>query len=143
MIRHVVIAGCLVVTALPVATVCGGPWSPDPNQWDPNGLQPLDWELFWGRYLAQAREVTPWLKAAGLPSPDNAALLYYQAFLLRPEQDDATFLSFRSALSGEEPDDKVRAYLRGCRETIRLAEMAGQMPQCTWGLSRPDGGSSE
>jgi len=40
-----------------------------------------------------------------LPDPDNAALLYYQAFLLRPDLDDATFIHFDSVLRGGDPDN--------------------------------------
>ncbi len=58
--------------------------------------------------------------AISLPDPDNAALLYYQAFLLRPELDDATFIHFDSVLRGGDPDEVVREYLnlRESRETI-------------------------
>lgn len=91
------------------------------------------------QYAQEGAKITPWLRGAGLPSADNAALVYYQAFVARPERDDATAASFDNVLAGGEPDSKVRAYLGRCRDTIRLAEIAGQIPQCMWGLSRPDG----
>jgi hypothetical protein len=76
-----------------------------------------------------------------LPAPDNAALLYYQAMLLRPELDDDTFISFDRVLSGDDPDEKIREYLNlpdSC-EAIRLAEAASKILDCSWGLSRPQG----
>ena len=71
--------------------------------------------------------------AALPPNPDNAALLYYQAFQLRPEPDDATFLQISNVLRGAEPDEKVRQYLDDCRETIRIADTATQISHCNWG----------
>jgi len=76
-----------------------------------------------------------------LPAPDNAALLYYQAFLLRPEMDDDTFISFNNVLDGDDPNEKVRKYLNlpDSREAIRLAEAATQILDCSWGITRPQG----
>jgi len=71
-----------------------------------------------------------------LPAPDNAALLYYQAMLLRPELDLETFIPFDGVLRGDDPDEIVREYLNltDTRETIRLAEAATKIPQCSWGI---------
>ena len=76
-----------------------------------------------------------------LPEPDNAALLYYQAMLLRPEMDDDTFISFNSVLDGDDPKEKVREYLNlsDSREAIRIAESASQILDCSWGITRPQG----
>jgi len=70
--------------------------------------------------------------AISTPEPDNAALLYYQAFLLRPELDDETFLNYDSVLRGAPPNQKVRDYLniRETRETLRIAEDATKIPHC-------------
>jgi len=70
------------------------------------------------------------------PDPDNAALLYYQAFLLRPEPDADTSESIHKVLRGEEPDEKLRKYLNqsDCRDTIEFTEAAAQLPQCDWGI---------
>lgn len=74
------------------------------------------------------------------PDPDNAALLYYQAFLLRPEfDDDATALMFYDVLHGAEPDEKVRKYIEDSRETIRIAEAATEILDCSWGITRSQG----
>ena len=45
------------------------------------------------------------------PDPDNAALLYYQAFLLRPEPDADTSASIDDVVRGGEPDENLRKYL--------------------------------
>ncbi|MHC4533498.1 MAG: hypothetical protein ACYS6K_06055 [Planctomycetota bacterium] len=84
------------------------------------------------------------LSAVSLPAPDNAALLYYQAMLLRPEFDDDTFISFNSVLDGNDPDEKVREYLNlpDSREAIRLAESASKILDCSWGIIRSEGGYS-
>ncbi|MHC4300357.1 MAG: hypothetical protein ACYS7Y_24045 [Planctomycetota bacterium] len=70
------------------------------------------------------------------PGPDNAALLYYQAFLRRPELDHDTFLHFNSVLGGAQPDEEVREYLglSETRETLRIAEAATEILDCSWGI---------
>ncbi|MBN2134022.1 MAG: hypothetical protein JW741_31250 [Sedimentisphaerales bacterium] len=123
----------------------------DPKRYDPNGFLPPEWEGYsdvldgvYSRlgeqiYVREGAEITPWMKSARLPSPDNAALLWYQAFLSRPEPDGEMSRRINDILRGGEPDGQIRAYLGYCRQTIRLAEMAAQIPQCTWGWSLPDG----
>jgi hypothetical protein len=78
-------------------------------------------------------EIAPWVENALPPNPDNAALLYYQAFVLRPEPDAATAQKIQDVLRGAEPDRRIRTYLGHCLPMIRLAEIASQIPQCTWG----------
>ena len=82
--------------------------------------------------------------AVSSPDPDNAALLYYQAFLLRPEPDDETSTMIWDVLRGAQPDEKVREYLNmvETRETLRIAETATQILQCSWGIMRSEHGSS-
>ncbi|TKJ37001.1 MAG: hypothetical protein CEE38_08850 [Planctomycetes bacterium B3_Pla] len=74
--------------------------------------------------------------AVSSPSPDNAALLYYQASLRRPEFDDDTFLHFDSVLRGAQPDEEVREYLNmvETRETLSIAEAATKILDCSWGI---------
>jgi len=74
------------------------------------------------------------MKDAALPSPDNAALLYYQAFLLRPDPNMAMNLKISEVLRGAESDRQIRTYLGHCLPMIHLVEIASQMPQCTWGI---------
>lgn len=90
-------------------------------------------------YHKRGADITSWMKGAALPSPDNAALLYYQAFLLRPDPNMATNEKIHDVLFGAEPDRQIRTYLGHCRKMIQLAEVASQIPQCTWGIWHPDG----
>jgi len=78
-------------------------------------------------------------QAAALPpDPDNAALLYYQAFLLLPDPNSM----IAPVLWGAEPNEEVRKYLDDAREAIDLAEVATKIPGCSWGIMRSEGGSS-
>jgi len=70
------------------------------------------------------------------PEPDNAALLYYQAFLLLPELDSELI---NPVLRGADPNEKVREYLEDSRETIRIAEAATEILDCSWGIMRSQG----
>jgi len=65
------------------------------------------------------------------PDPDNAALLYYQAFLLLP---DPNMNLINPVLDGAEPDEKVREYIEDAHEAIELAEAAAKILDCTWGI---------
>jgi len=65
---------------------------------------------------------------------NNAALLYYQAFLLLPELDDDIYEKIRGVCDGNEPDKQVKIFLGKCLPTIKLFEAASQIPGCTWGL---------
>lgn len=79
--------------------------------------------------------------AISSPDPDNAALLYYQAILLRPELDDETFLHYNSVLHGAQPNEKVKQYLNmiETRETLRIAEDATKVLDCSWGIMHSQG----
>jgi len=135
----------------PVLTACGSFVDIDPSRCDPNEclarelddlceiFADLEDERAAETYLTEGAEVTPWVKNAWLPSADNAALLWYQAFLSRPEPDEPTRVRINEVLRGGKADGQVRQYLGYCRKTFRLAEMAAQIPQCTWGVSLPDG----
>jgi hypothetical protein len=94
--------------------------------------------LAWNQYVAEGAEVVPWTKALALPNADNAALLYYQAFLLHPEHDATPTLLINDVLRGAAPDGTIRVYLGQCRGAIHVAELASQIPQCTWGLRHGD-----
>jgi hypothetical protein len=109
----------------------------DPNEFSPYRLDRPD-SFAAEKYRKEGAEVVLWTKEAALPSPDNAALLYYQAFLLRPQPDDATFLQINAVLRGAEPDGRVRAYLGNCRPMIHTTEVAALVPQCTWGIRHLD-----
>jgi hypothetical protein len=77
------------------------------------------------------------VQAATLPpDPDNAALLYYQAFLLRPEPDFDTSQSINEVLGSGDANEKVRKYLNlsDVRDTIEITEAAAQLLKCDWGI---------
>jgi hypothetical protein len=67
------------------------------------------------------------------PDPDNAALLYYQAFLLSPKPDPLIQASLDRMSYGGEVDKQVQEYVQRCRDTIRYAEKASCIPNCDWG----------
>jgi hypothetical protein len=74
--------------------------------------------------------------------PNNAALLYYQAYLLRPELDESTYLAMYEVLrDGAEPNEQIRKYLdqRITRKTIEVTEAATQILRCDWGLRYSQG----
>lgn len=72
---------------------------------------------------------------------NNAALLYYQAFLLQPEPDEATFLLFDKITKGADPNESIKKYLNlpYSRATIKLVHKATQIPLCDWGPLYPGG----
>jgi hypothetical protein len=82
--------------------------------------------------------------AALPPDPDNAALLYYQAFLLVPQTDDRalTDLVLNVANGGVAPNEQVREYIKKCRDAIDCALAASELPHCNWGLRYSKGFSA-
>lgn len=69
------------------------------------------------------------------PDPDNAALLYYQAFLSLAELDDEARKLIGDVAKGQvAPDDKVRKYIQDCHGAIEFAEAAADVPACNWGF---------
>ena len=85
-------------------------------------------------YKKRNTEITPWVEDAVPPNPDNAALLYYQAFLLRPELNTSMNMKISEVLGGAESDRQMRTYLGQCLPMIQAAEIASRIPQCTWGI---------
>jgi hypothetical protein len=78
------------------------------------------------------------------PDPDNAALLYYQAFLLRKQPDETMKEMLGDLSRGEIPVDKrITEYVESNRRVIDLATAAADMPICDWGLKYSDGWSME
>ncbi|MHC4620173.1 MAG: hypothetical protein ACYTEQ_20700 [Planctomycetota bacterium] len=97
-----------------------------------------------GLFVVLAALASNTLVLAFPPDPDNAALLYYQAFLLR-KQPDETMKGMLADLSrGEIPVDKrIAEYVETNRRVIDLATAAADMPICDWGLKFSDGWSME
>jgi hypothetical protein len=94
-----------------------------------------------GALLACLGQVT---LAALPPDPDNAALLYYQAFLLVPQADDRAVSDLVTdvATGAAAPNEQVEEYIDKCREAIDCAIAASQLPHCNWGLRYSKGFSA-
>ncbi|MCL5278955.1 MAG: hypothetical protein M1376_03495 [Planctomycetes bacterium] len=81
--------------------------------------------------------------AALPPDPDNAALLYYQAFLLVPQDDGAGADMKADVATGKiPPNDQMKEYLKKCRDAIDCALSASQLQRCDWGLQYSKGFSA-
>jgi hypothetical protein len=77
---------------------------------------------------------------AYLPDPDNAALLYYQAFLLYRQPDDSTSDLLKDfSQSKIEPNEKITKYIERNHNTIELAIAASEIPGCNWGMRYSEG----
>jgi hypothetical protein len=78
------------------------------------------------------------------PDPNNAALLYYQAFLLTAQADDSGVADLVAKVvnDGAAPNDKVKEYVRKCRTAIDYAVTASSLPHCDWGLAYSRGFSA-
>lgn len=74
------------------------------------------------------------------PDPDNAALLYYQAFCVYEKPDDSMKDMVGDLAKGKiEPNPTITKYIEGCRPAIKLAESAGALTKCDWGVKYSDG----
>ncbi len=82
--------------------------------------------------------------AALPPDPDNAALLYYQAFLLVAQTDDRAMMDAVANVANgtAAPDEKVRDYVDKCRTAIDYAVTASSLEKCDWGLAYSRGFSA-
>ncbi len=80
-------------------------------------------------YEKRNAEITPWLEDGMPQNLGNAALLYYQAFLLRPEPPESIKYEINSV---SEPTRQIRTYLGRCLPMIEIVEIASRMPQCIW-----------
>ncbi len=69
------------------------------------------------------------------PDPDNAALLYYQAYIAYEKTDDTMQAMVSDLSKGKiEPNERIRKYIENCREAIDNAVAASEIPNCNWGL---------
>ena len=74
------------------------------------------------------------------PDPDNAALLYYQGFLMLAELSDEARDRISHVATGKtSPDDQVREDISKCIGAIEFAEAAVQVPKCHWGVRYSQG----
>jgi len=77
--------------------------------------------------------------------PQNAALFYYQAFMLSQEpQDQATLRALGELLKGRpEPNETVGKYIEKNRPALDLVIAAGKIANCDWGLDFSQGTSMQ
>ncbi len=69
------------------------------------------------------------------PDPDNAALLYYQAFLTLADLDKDARTHIGDVATGKvAPSEKTREYIEKCRGAIDFAEAARDLQVCNWGF---------
>ena len=69
------------------------------------------------------------------PDPDNAALLYYQGFLMLAELSDEARDRIGDVARGERvPDYQIREDIFKCMGAIEFAEAAMEIPKCQWGV---------
>jgi hypothetical protein len=74
------------------------------------------------------------------PDPDNAALLYYQAFCVYEKPDDTMKDMIRDVAKGRiEPNPTITKYIESCRPAIKLAAGAAELDKCHWGLKYSEG----
>ena len=74
------------------------------------------------------------------PDPDNAALVYYQAFLLYEQPDQTTRGLLKDLSQGNmEPNEKIIEYVEGCHTSLELAMVASEIPMCNWGVRYSQG----
>ena len=74
------------------------------------------------------------------PDPDNAALLYYQAYISYEKADDTMENMVADLSKGKiEPNERIKKYIESCRTAIDLATAATEIPNCNWGLKYSDG----
>jgi len=130
---------CLFVFVLGVVIVFSGTWAGAPSPSGAGAAFTRASTAFKNRRALEAyekrnTEVTPWAEDSAPPNPANAALLYYQAFLLRPEPNETLGGKIHTLPYGTEPDRQVRTYLGHCLPIIEIVEKASRMEGCIWDL---------
>ena len=72
--------------------------------------------------------------------PDNAALLYYQAFLMIERIDVIMLKTLADLLAGRiKPNEEIKKYIKSCQNIIDLIVLAAEVPNCNWGLDYSKG----
>lgn len=76
--------------------------------------------------------------------PDNAAVLYYKAFMLYEEPMEKTREKFYEVLKGKiKPGERLKKYIESQRNVIEHAITASEIPNCDWGLDFSKGTSMQ
>jgi len=88
--------------------------------------------------------VTSWAaspaRAVIPPDPDNAALLYYQAFISIADLDKEARDHIGKVATGEAaPNEKTRKYIAECHGAISFADGAKPLQACDWGFRYSQG----
>ena len=66
--------------------------------------------------------------------PDNAAVLYYKAFLILKEPSEDVEKMMTDLRDGKiKPNDEIRQYLQDNRYAIEFVETAAEVQNCDWG----------
>ncbi|MBN1505626.1 MAG: hypothetical protein JW955_02200 [Sedimentisphaerales bacterium] len=74
------------------------------------------------------------------PDPDNAALLYYQAFLSLPDLSKEARDHLAEVARGTiAPNERTREYIEQCRAAIDLADAARPLRVSNWGMRYSQG----
>jgi len=93
--------------------------------------------------LSAAILVTSWASSARAvipPDPNNAALLYYQAFITLPDLDKGARDHIAEVARGTAaPSEKTRKYLEECHTTLSFADAARDVQVCDWGFRYSQG----
>jgi len=72
--------------------------------------------------------------------PDNAALLYYQVFLIHERPDDTMQDMIADFADGKiEADSRITKFIETQKTVIELAAAAAELPDCDWGLKYSQG----
>jgi len=81
----------------------------------------------------------------GYPAdPNNAALLYYQAFISFPSNYNEMSLPLDPSPSGLiEPNEAIRDYLKTCDSVFDFANAAAKLKACDWGIRYTRGNKME
>jgi len=89
--------------------------------------------------LVMSWTVSP-VRATIPPDPDNAALLYYQAFISIADLDKEARDHISKVATGEvAPNEKTRQYIEECHGAISFADGAKPLQKCDWGFRYSQG----
>ena len=83
-------------------------------------------------YEKRNAEFDSWIEDDEIPDHNNAALLYYQALLLRPDHDQTIINKFYDVYEGAEPDTQIRTFLGQWLPSMKISDIASRIPQCAW-----------
>jgi len=78
--------------------------------------------------------VLTFASVAGAYPPDNAAVLYYKAFLMLQEPSEEVKNMMREMREGKiKSNDQIKQHLQDNRNVMEFAEAAAEIRQCDWG----------